>query len=109
MSNSAGDPRSVSLDADHKFAEPWEAKAFAIIVKMSESGYFTWNEWVECFSKEVAAATAVELGGGKAKTYYEQWLSAAEKIMVEKGITSEAQLNAKKFAIGAAGTGHVMK
>jgi nitrile hydratase accessory protein len=99
----------ICVDGDMKFSEPWEAKAFAIIVKMAQSGYFTWADWVECFSKEVAAATAVEVGGGKAKTYYEQWLTAAEKLMIEKGITSQAQLSAKKFAIGAAGTAHVLK
>ena len=91
------------------FAEPWEAKAFAIVVQMAEAGYFTWAEWVDCFSREVAAATAIELGGGKAKTYYEQWLSAAETLMIDKGITSAAQLAAKKFAIGAVGTAHVLK
>ena len=38
-------------DADIAFAEPWEAKAFAIVVKLAEAGHFTWPEWVECFSK----------------------------------------------------------
>ena len=25
------------------FAEPWQAQAFALAVKLSEQGYFTWN------------------------------------------------------------------
>ncbi len=95
---------------DVKFDEPWEARAFAIVVKLADSGHFTWAEWVDCFSKEVAAATAVENSGGQPKTYYEQWLSAVEALVVEKGITTKAQLNAKKFALGAvAGTSHVLK
>ena len=96
-------------DADITFAEPWEAKAFAIVVKLADAGHFTWPEWVECFSKEVAAATAVEAVGGLPKTYYEQWLDAAERIMIEKGMTSREQLVARRFALGVTGPGHVLK
>ena len=99
----------VCVDADMKFAEPWEAKAFAIIVKLAQAGHFSWSEWVECFSKEVAAATAVEAAGGNAKTYYEQWLNAAETLLVDKGMTSREQLLAKRFAIGSVGGAHVLK
>jgi nitrile hydratase accessory protein len=100
---------AVSVDADIKFAEPWEAKVFAIVVNMAQAGHFTWSEWVECFSGEVAAATAVEAAGGTPRTYYEQWLDAAERLMVDKGVTSRAQLAAKRFAIGAVGATHVLK
>jgi nitrile hydratase accessory protein len=98
----------VAVDADVTFAEPWEAKAFAIIVKLAQAGHFTWSEWVECFSKEVAAATAVEAAGGTPRTYYEQWLNAAETLLVDKGVTSREQLLARRIAIGAVGTMHVM-
>lgn len=94
---------------DVRFAEPWEAKAFAIIVQMSGAGHFTWAEWVDCFSGEVNAATAAEAAGRPAPTYYEQWLAAAEKLLIAKGVTSSEQLLAKRFAIGAAGSAHVMK
>ncbi len=67
------------------FAEPWEAKAFAMIVSLADAGHFSWSDWVDCFSTEVASATAAEAAGGKAKTYYEQWLDAAETLLVEKG------------------------
>ena len=96
----------ISVDGDMTFAEPWEAKAFAIIVKLAQAGHFSWAEWVECFSKEVAAASAIEAAGGNPKTYYEQWLDAAETLLVDKGVTSRQQLLAKRFAIGAVGTTH---
>ena len=109
MSESSLLANTLCVDGDMKFAEPWEAKAFAIIVKLAESGHFRWSEWVECFSKEVAAATAVEASGGNPKTYYEQWLSAAETLLVDKGMTSREQLFAKRFAIGSVGPAHVLK
>ena len=99
----------IGVDAARTFAAPWEAKAFAIIVEMAQAGHFTWSDWVDCFSKEVAAATAVEAAGGNAPSYYEQWLNAAETLLIDKGITSKAQLVAKRFAIGSVGTTHAMK
>jgi nitrile hydratase accessory protein len=91
------------------FAEPWQAKAFGIIVKMSGDGHFSWAEWVEVFSQEVTAASVAEAAGLPAPSYYEQWLAAAEKLMVAKGITSREQLAARRFAIGSAGPAHVLK
>ena len=99
----------LCVDGDMRFSAPWEAKAFAIVVELAQTGLFSWAEWVECFSKEVAAATAVEAGGGQPISYYDQWLNAAETMMVGKGVTSLAQLNARRFAIGAAGPAHVLK
>jgi nitrile hydratase accessory protein len=96
-------------DDDVRFAEPWEAKAFAIILNLSAAGHFTWAEWVETFSAEVAAATAAAAAGGSAPTYYEQWLAAAEKILIQKGLTSRDQLLAKRFSITAAGPAHLLK
>ncbi len=95
-------------DADLIFAEPWEARAFAIIVNLAQAGHFAWGEWVDCFSQEVARATAAEASGAPAKTYYEQWLDAAETLLVTKGVTSRPQLQAKRFAIGAVGPAHAI-
>ena len=38
------------------FAEPWEAQAFALAVKLSEHGYFTWKEWAGALAGELKAA-----------------------------------------------------
>jgi len=29
------------------FREPWEARAFAMVIKLHEAGLFTWPEWAE--------------------------------------------------------------
>ena len=92
-----------------RFAEPWQAKAFGLVVQMNAAGHFTWAEWVEAFSREVAAAEATTAAGLPAPGYYAQWLAAAEGLMLAKGITSREQLDARRFAIGAAGLAHVLK
>ena len=72
------------------FAEPWEAQAFALAVKLSEQGYFTWKEW--------SAALADELKAGTSRGYYEHWLSALERLVTAKGLTNDAALLERKNA-----------
>ena len=38
------------------FAEPWQAQAFALAVKLSEQGHFTWKEWAAALADELEAA-----------------------------------------------------
>jgi nitrile hydratase accessory protein len=99
----------IGPDNDVRFNEPWEAKVFAIIVRLTQDGHFEWSEWVECFSREVAAETAVEASGGVPRPYYEQWLDAAEKLLISKGVTNKEQLRARRFAAGSVGPTNVMK
>jgi len=72
------------------FAEPWQAQAFALAVKLSEQGYFTWSEW--------AAALAAELKTTPDREYYESWLAALEHLATDKGLTDWAALLNRKEA-----------
>ena len=38
-------PRLPRDEGGPVFAEPWQAQAFALAVKLSEQGHFTWKEW----------------------------------------------------------------
>ena len=72
------------------FAEPWQAQAFALAVKLSEQGYFTWKEW--------SAALADELKAEPSLGYYENWLRALERLATAKGLTDRAALFDRKNA-----------
>lgn len=79
------------------FNEPWQAQAFALAVHLSESGYFTWPEWVEVFSQAIKAAQErgdPDLGD----TYYQHWLVALERICTDKGLVAPAALKQRKAA-----------
>ncbi len=79
------------------FAEPWQAQAFALAVKLSEQGYFTWKEWTEALAGELKAAS----GRGEAddgSRYYEHWLAALEGLVLAKGLAERAMLLARKEA-----------
>ena len=70
------------------FAEPWEAEAFALAVKLSEQGYFTWKEWAATLADELKAATdRGEIDDGS--HYYHYWLATLEKLVTVKGLTDQ--------------------
>jgi nitrile hydratase accessory protein len=79
------------------FAEPWQAQAFALAVKLSEQGHFTWKEWAATLADALkAAADRGEPDDGS--HYYEHWLVALERLVTSKGLSDPATLLARKEA-----------
>ena len=79
------------------FAEPWQAQAFALAVKLSEQGYFTWKEWAAALAAELkAAADRGEPDDGT--RYYHHWLTVLERLVTEKGLSDPAAMLARKEA-----------
>ena len=79
------------------FAEPWEAQAFALAVKLSEQGYFTWKEWASALADELRAA--VDRGDpDDGSHYYHHWLAALERLVTAKGLTDRTALETRKEA-----------
>jgi len=77
------------------FAEPWQAQSFAMAVKLSEQGHFTWKEWAATLAAELkAAADRGEPDDGS--RYYEYWLAALERLVIAKGLSDPAALLARK-------------
>jgi nitrile hydratase accessory protein len=79
------------------FAEPWQAQAFALTVKLSEQGHFTWTEWAAALAHELrSAANRGEPDDGS--RYYEYWLMALERLVTAKGLADAAALTTRKDA-----------
>ena len=79
------------------FAEPWQAQAFALAVRLSAQGHFTWKEWAEALAAELrAAAERGEPDDGS--RYYHHWLAALERLVNSKGLTDPAALAQRKEA-----------
>lgn len=79
------------------FREPWEAHAFALAVRLSEAGYFNWDEWVAVLSQEIQAAQEQgdpDLG----ETYYQHWLNALERLCAAKGLISRDAMQQRQAA-----------
>lgn len=72
------------------FDEPWQATAFAMVIKLHEGGLFTWPEWAETLGAEIAA--------NRERAYYESWLAALERLLAAKNVAGAAELGALKAA-----------
>ena len=73
------------------FREPWEAQAFAMTLTLYQRGLFTWEEWATALGSEIKRAQAAG-DPDSGETYYLHWLSALEKLVAEKGVTTTETL-----------------
>ena len=90
-------PRLPRDEGGPVFAEPWQAQAFALAVKLSEHGHFTWKEWATALADELkVAASRGEPDDGS--HYYEHWLAALERLVAAKGLSDLAAMLARKQA-----------
>ena len=79
------------------FAEPWQAQAFALTVALHEGGCFAWTEWADYLSQAIREAQAAgdpDLGN----TYYQHWLAALERLLLDKGIVEPLKLTGLRQA-----------
>lgn len=69
------------------FAEPWQAQAFALTLSLHELGAFTWSEWAQALSEELAADPHDD--GAR---YYHHWVAALERLVTGRALAGPAEL-----------------
>ena len=90
-------PRLPRDEGGPVFAEPWQAQAFALAVKLSEHGHFTWKEWATALAYELkVAASRGEPDDGS--RYYNHWLAALERLVTAKRLSDPAAMLERKEA-----------
>ena len=84
--NALADLPLLPRDADGPvFAEPWQAQAFAVVVELMDAGTLTRKEWAEHLGavlKEAEDRGNTDTG----ERYYDHWLTALERVVVEKNL-----------------------
>ena len=83
------------LPRDHEgpvFAEPWQAQAFALAVKLSEQGHFSWTEWAAALARELSDAASRGEPDLDGSHYYHHWLAALERLAIAKGLADGSSL-----------------
>jgi nitrile hydratase accessory protein len=79
-------PAWFADDDARVFAEPWEARAFAMAVSLHQRGLFTWGEWADALAARIkGAADDPDVGD----SYYHHWLGALEDLLARNGIGSD--------------------
>ena len=90
-------PQLPRDDGGPVFAEPWQAQAFALAVKLSELGHFTWKEWAAALAEQLRSA-ADRGDPDDGSHYYEHWLATLERLVAAKGLSGTAAMLERKEA-----------
>jgi nitrile hydratase accessory protein len=77
------------------FAEPWQARVFALALKLCESGCFTWSEWSAALAAELADASR-RGQPDDGSSYYHHWLAALERLLATKRLVASSQALVRK-------------
>jgi nitrile hydratase accessory protein len=82
------------LDSEQPFSAPWEARAFAMAVRLSEAGVFSWDEFRSHLIEQIGIADKAMAHGWEepGDGYYTHFLSALEKLLRTKGIVDPLAL-----------------
>ncbi|MGH9115043.1 MAG: nitrile hydratase accessory protein, partial [Acidimicrobiales bacterium] len=67
------------------FEEPWQARAFAMVLALQDQDVFTWAEWSATLGGEMGRAQAAG-DPDTGETYYAHWLAALERMVVGSGL-----------------------
>ena len=67
------------------FEQPWEAKVFALVVQLQESGRFTWDEWEEELAKSLGDNPDLSSDEVRA-SYYHHWMQTLERILKARDV-----------------------
>ena len=82
------------------FQAPWEGRAFGLAVALGDAERFPW----EAFRTRLIAAIAASdrRPQGERRAYYESWLGALQRLLVDRGILTAAEIEdrMRQFATG---------
>jgi cobaltochelatase CobN len=80
------------------FEAPWEGRVFGMAVALCDGHAFSWDDFRERLVLEIAEAER----HGDTSGYYERWLASFERFLLEEGVLSPEELDARtaEFAAG---------
>jgi nitrile hydratase accessory protein len=84
------------------FNQPWESRVFGIAVALCERGLYDWDEFRDRLIAEISAADR----RGDPSTYYERFLAALERLMLDQGICRRDEIDRHATADDSAGEDH---
>lgn len=74
------------------FSAPWEARAFAFVAALAESGTITWPDFQASLIAEIEAAGEDSATEYDSATYYRHWLAAAERLLASRKLLGKGEL-----------------
>lgn len=98
----ATDLPGLSGDGDEPvFANPWQAQIFSLVVGLHQRRCFSWGEWAETLSTEIATVRDKEESNSDGSrqeeadpgdSCYRLWVTALERILANKTIVHSDEI-----------------
>ena len=76
------------------FGEEWERTAFGVAMALARAGHFEWEDFRQRLIAEIADWEASHALDDPSWSYYNCWYRALESLVVDTGLTTDAELDA---------------
>ena len=86
------------------FEEPWQARAFGLAVGLVSEQGLDWEEFRGRLIDEIGAWEREHGDAPGAYSYYERWLAALERLVLETDMVSRAELEEEILHVAASDT-----
>ncbi|MGH9057370.1 MAG: nitrile hydratase accessory protein [Acidimicrobiales bacterium] len=93
----AGAPAGVEDAGGPVFGQPWQARAFAMVLALQEQDVFTWPQWSATLGDEIQRAQAAG-DPDSGETYYSHWLAALERLVSGSGLAGAETVRSYRHA-----------
>ena len=97
----AAPPRS---NGELVFEEPWQSRAFGLVMSLHESGAFTWEEFRAELISAIAAWEEQETPSEE-YSYYQCWVTALEQVTVHNELVTQMIWQAERETLHCAQPG----
>ncbi|SDE54774.1 nitrile hydratase accessory protein [Priestia aryabhattai B8W22] len=93
MSEEVAPPRK---NGELEFREPWENRSFGMALALyEEKRYSSWEDFRSRLIEEIKEWESTEHKDSEEWNYYEHWLSALERLVVETGILNKREVDTR--------------
>jgi nitrile hydratase accessory protein len=102
------DPRIAAPDApatpprsngELVFEEPWESRAFGVAVALHDAGIVDFESFRARLVREIGAWEAEHGTVDPGYRYYERWLTALERTLLETGLVDATRVEAARASL----------
>jgi nitrile hydratase accessory protein len=98
----AAPPRS---NGELVFSQPWESRAFGMVVTLHGTGAFEWPVFQSALIRRIAAWESAH-PDGVGWSYYEHWLGALEDVLGADGSVTAEEVDTRAEELGARPAGY---
>lgn len=94
LEGAAAPPRA---NGELVFGEPWESRAFAMVVSLAEAEVFSWQDFQEALIARIARHDA----GSTPWRYYRHWLDALQDVLADRGAVQHDDVTVRASELSA--------